>query len=131
MPSFRPERVAAMLHREVAERLRMEIKDPRVVDISITSVVMSKDLSKATVSYLPLGGGGESPELQDGLDEAARRMRGPIGRALRLRHAPEIVFAYDTHSERAFAVTRLIDQLSAERDAPREGEGRVGDGSEE
>lgn len=115
MPSFRPERVAAMIHRELAQRLRLEIKDPRVVDVSITDVAVSRDLSRATVSYMPLGGGEPSEQLREGLEDAAKRLRGPIGRALRLRHAPELVFAYDTHTERAIAVTMLIEQLSAER----------------
>lgn len=115
MPSHRPERVAAMIHRELAQRLRLEIKDPRVTDVSITDVAVNRDLSRAVVSYLPLGGGRPSKDLEDGLEDAARRLRGPIGRALRLRHAPEIVFAYDTHTERAIEVTRLIDRISAER----------------
>lgn len=115
MASYRPERVAAMIHRELAQRLRLEIKDPRITEVSITEVSVSRDLSRARVHYMPLGGGKPSPEMQDGLDDAARRLRGPIGRALRLRHAPEIVFEYDTHTDAAFAVTRLIDQLAAER----------------
>lgn len=115
MPSYRPERVAAMIHRELAERLRLEIKDPRLTDVSITDVAVSKDLSRATVRYLPLGGGQPTPDLQDALDDAARRLRGPIGRALRLRHAPELVFGWDEAAEAAFAVTRLIDRISAER----------------
>ena len=46
-----------MLHRELDERLRLEMKDPRLVPISITSVQVTRDLSRAVVEYLPLGGG--------------------------------------------------------------------------
>jgi ribosome-binding factor A len=117
MPAYRPERVGEMIHRELAERLRSEIKDPRVGPISITGIEVTRDLSRAVVSYLPLGGGAPSDDLSEGLAVAARQLRGPIGRALRLRHAPELVFTYDERTDAAFRVTTLIDRLSAERKA--------------
>jgi ribosome-binding factor A len=122
MPSYRPERVAEMIHRELAERLRSEVKDPRVVPISITGIEVTRDLSRAVVSYTPLGGGTPSEDLLEGLEVAAKQLRGPIGRALRLRHAPELVFAFDEHIDQAFRVSSLIDRLAAERKA-READG--------
>ena len=116
MPSYRAERVAEMIHRELAQRLLLEVKDPRVTPISITSVVVSRDLRRAEIAYMPLGGGEVSHDLREGLDEVARKLRGPIGRALRLRHAPELVFVVDTTTEAAIQVTRLLDQLARERE---------------
>jgi len=120
MPGFRPERIAELIHKELAQRLRLEIKDPRVGPVSITSLTVTKDLSRATVRYLPLGGGEPDADLADGLDQAARKLRGPIGRALRLRHAPELVFEYDEHHAKAVAVTQLLDKLQQEREAAEE-----------
>lgn len=122
MPSYRPERVAELIHKELGQRLRLEVKDPRVTPISITSVEVTRDLSRAVVTYLPLGGGTPSPDLIDGLEQAARQLRGPIGRALRLRHAPELVFEVDTHTEEAFRVTALLDRLAQERQSREESE---------
>ena len=120
MPAHRAERVAEMLHRELDERLRLEVKDPRITPISITSVEVSRDLSRAVVEFLPLGGGPVAQDLLDGLAQAARQLRGPIGRALRLRHAPEIVFRVDAHTEEAIRITGLLSQMERER-AAREG----------
>ena len=120
MPGYRPERIAEMIHRELDERLRSEVKDPRVGPISITNIEVTRDLSRAVVSYMPLGGGQPPRDLEEGLAEAARRLRGPIGRVLRLRHAPEIVFVYDDKTDKAFAVMGTIDRLARERRA-REG----------
>jgi ribosome-binding factor A len=117
MPGFRPERVAEMIHRELSERLRSEIKDPRVGPISITNVEVTRDLSRAVISYMPLGGGEPSEELTEGLHDAARRVRGPIGRVLRLRHAPELVFVYDRKTDEAFHVMGVLDRLTRERQA--------------
>jgi len=120
MPAHRAERVAEMLHRELDERLRLEVKDPRIVPISITSIEVSRDLSRAVVEFLPLGGGAVEKDLLDGLAQAARKLRGPIGRALRLRHAPEIVFRVDAHTEEAIRITGLLSQMERDR-AAREG----------
>lgn len=117
MPGYRAERVGEMIFREVAERLRSQIKDPRVTPISITHVEVTRDLSRAVLSYLPLGGGTPTEELREGLEAAAKQMRGPIGRALRLRLAPELVFTYDTQIDVTFRVTALIDRVAADRKA--------------
>ncbi len=116
MPSYRPERISELIHQELAQRLRLEVKDPRVTPISITSVTVARDLKTAEVLFMPLGGGFVSDELKEGLDEAARRLRGPIGRALRLRHAPVLVFVEDTVTEDAIRVTHLLDKLTRERE---------------
>lgn len=111
MPGFRAARVGEMLHKELAERLRLQIKDPRLGPISLTGVEVSGDLRRAVVTWLPLGGGEPSAEAVAALEEAGRRLRGPIGRALRLRNAPEFVFRVDRHLERAMKVSWLIDHL--------------------
>jgi ribosome-binding factor A len=120
MPGYRPERVAEMIHRELAERLRSDLKDEQLAALSITSVEVTRDLSRATISYMPLGGGKPTEALTEAVEQAARQLRGPIGRALRLRHAPELVFVYDERTDAAFAVTALLDRLGAERRAREE-----------
>ena len=119
--NYRAERVAEMIHKELAQRLRLEVKDPRVVPISITHIEVNRDLSKAQIRFLPLGGGEASEELLAGLVAAAKQLRGPIGRALRLRHAPELVFVFDEQHGQAMAVSALLGKLAQEREA-REGE---------
>lgn len=121
MGGYRAERIAELVHKEVAQRLLLDIKDPRLVPLSITHVSVTRDLSRATVHVMPLGGGALSDEVQDALNDASRHLRGPIGRALSLRHAPELVFKADEHTEQAIKVTSLLDQLAQDR-TEREGE---------
>lgn len=113
MAGWRPARVGEMVHREVAERLR-QVKDPELTEISVTAVEMSKDLSRALVKYLPFGGGEPTKALNEALGRAGRQMRGPIGRALRLRIAPELVFQWDRNHEDAVRLTALLDQIGKE-----------------
>lgn len=114
MGGYRAERIAELVHRELATRLQRDVKDSRLEPISITHVEVTRDLSRANVHYLPLGGGEPSDELVEALDGAARQLRGPIGRALKIRHAPEIVFQVDRHTERAIRVTQLLEQIGRE-----------------
>lgn len=126
MRGYRPERVAELIHQELAQRLRNEIKDYRLVPLSITHVQVTRDLSRATISYMPLGGGDIGPDLAAAVEDAAKALRGRIGRALRLRHAPELVFVPDTHTEQAIRVTKLINDVVADlpaEDAPAAEEG--------
>jgi ribosome-binding factor A len=114
MASYRAERIAELVHREVASLLP-QLKDPRLSPISITRVTVPRDLSRAVVEWLPLGGGAPSDELVEALDGAARTMRGPVGRALGIRHSPELVFQVDHHTEQAIRVASLIEKVARER----------------
>ncbi len=121
MAGFRPVRMAEIIHREVAARLLRDVKDPRVTPISITRVEVAGDLSRASIEFLPLGGGPVTAELREGLSTVARQLRGPVGRALGVRHAPELVFTPDRHTEAAIRVSSLLEQLgrpSSAGDAP-------------
>jgi ribosome-binding factor A len=66
MPSYRPARIAELVHREVAARLRQDVKDPELGPISITRVEVPRDLGCAVVFYLPLGGGAVTPTQVEG-----------------------------------------------------------------
>lgn len=113
MSSRRAERIASVMHAELARLLREEVKDPRVGTISITEVVVRPDLSSARVRYLPLGGAGDRKQVQDGLAAAARFLRGPMGRALGIRHAPELRFELDPNVEYAAHMDALLRSLPA------------------
>lgn len=78
----------------------------------LVAIEVTRDLSRAVVTYLPLGGP-PSPDLIDGLEQAAHEMREPIGEALRLRYTPELVFEVGTHDE-ASRVTALLEHPGGE-----------------
>ena len=69
---------------------------------------MSPDLSHAWVHYTLLTGDSHDPLQQEILDEAARYLRGPLGRALRLRLAPHLHFQPDEELERGNRLDDLI-----------------------
>ena len=113
MASRRPERIASVIQEEVSRLLLTEIKDPRVGSISVTGVTVNHDLTVARIRYLPLGGVGDRAAIQAGLDSAARSLRGQVGRALGIRHAPELRFEIDRNIEYAAHMEDVFRTLPA------------------
>jgi ribosome-binding factor A len=69
------------------------------------------------VQFQLLTGDAHDPEQQEILDEAAAYLRGPLGRALRLRIAPHIHFQPDEELERGQRLDELITQAVRQDEA--------------
>jgi len=106
----RARRVAEQVQRTLSEMLRRDVRDPRLKPVTITHVRVSPDLTHAWVHYTLLSGDSPDPLQVEILDEAARYLRGPLGRALRLRLAPELHFQPDEELERGNRLDSLITQ---------------------
>ena len=115
----RNERVAGEIHAILAEALRTRIKDPRIGLISLTGVRVTRDLGTATVYFTPLGGEGDAAKMAEGLRAASGFLRREVGRQLRLRQAPELVFKADTGIDEAVRLTALLERME-EEDAARD-----------
>jgi len=106
----RARRVAEQVQRVLSEMLRREVRDPRLKPITITHVKVSPDLGHAWVYYEVLGGDSHDRLQREILDDAAAYLRGPLGRALRLRLSPELHFEPDLELERGNRLDALITQ---------------------
>jgi ribosome-binding factor A len=104
----RSRRVGEQIQRTLSDLVRREIKDPRLGPLTLTEVDLSRDLSHAKVYYSVLGGASDPALVQEILDGAAPALRGPLGRALRLRHSPVLRFVADEQIERGAELTNLI-----------------------
>jgi ribosome-binding factor A len=113
----RARRVAEQVQRTLADLLRREVRDPRLKPVTVTHVRMSPDLSHAWVHFQVLGGDAHDPLQQEILDEAAVYLRGPLGRALRLRIAPHLHFQPDTELEQSQRLDELIHRAVREDEA--------------
>jgi ribosome-binding factor A len=120
----RARRVAEQVQRVLADMLRRDVRDPRLMPVTITHVRMSPDLSHAWVQFQLLTGNAHDPLQQEILDEAAGYLRGPLGRALRLRIAPHIHFQPDAELEQSQRLDELITRAVREDAArhPADGE---------
>jgi ribosome-binding factor A len=125
----RARRVGEQVQRLLADLLRREVRDPRLKPVTITHVKMSPDLTHAWVSFQLLTGDAHDPLQREILDEAALYLRGPLGRALRLRISPEIHFAPDEELERSQRLDEMITRAVREDAARHRDDGEAPDES--
>ena len=104
----RNQRLGTEVLRTLSELLRFEIKDPRLKNVSLTGVDLSRDLSVARI-YFSMLNPTDSPEpVAEGLERAAGFLRSKLGRALKIRHVPELRFAHDDSAEESARISKLI-----------------------
>ena len=106
--SARAARIADQIQRELAELIRLEVRDPRVGLITLTGVELSRDQSHAKVFFTVLGA--PSHEAREGLQHAAGFLRSELARRLTTRKVPELHFEFDESVERGVRLSRLIDE---------------------
>lgn len=111
----RLERIQGQMLRDVSDIVR-QMRDPRVQGVNISEVVVSKDLSYATVYVSVIGEEDIQRSALIALRRAAGHIRSQIAQRINLRYAPELRIEYDRTAERAARVLSLIDQLDAEKD---------------
>ena len=116
MASNRINRINEEIQKELSSLLRT-VKDPRVQDtmISITRVETTPDLryTKVYVSFL------QEEKVKDamaGLKSAAGYLRRQLGSNLKLRYAPEIVWALDDSITYGARMLNLINSLGVKHD---------------
>ena len=107
----RTDRIAEQVRRELAELIRLEVKDPRVKKVTLTGVEVTNDQAHAKVYYTSLDG--DSPELSKGLERASGFLRSQLAHAMKLRITPQLHFLYDASVERGAHLSQLIDQAVA------------------
>ncbi len=111
----RSDRVAAAIREEVASFLAGSVKDPRIQGlVTVTGVDVTNDLRHARIFVSVLGTDAERAATFDGLASLAGYLRSRIGRNLRLRLAPELVFKADESVAHAARIESLLSTLRAD-----------------
>ncbi len=114
MKSFsRTDRIVEQIRRELAELIRLELKDPRVSLVTLTDVEITPDYAHAKVFYTTLAEAEQRAEIERGLKRSAGFLRRELGRRVRIHHTPELHFVFDASVERGTHLSQLIDQAVA------------------
>lgn len=114
----RSNRLGEEIRKILSQMLISEIKDPRLKNsiISVSSVDVTKDGSYATCYVSVLSGNEESEEVKKyredeviaGLNSAKGLIKREIGREIKLRHIPELIFKIDTSIEYGNKIDKLL-----------------------
>jgi len=123
MEGKRSERVADLIQKEVSQMLVKSVKDPRIGFVTITKVAVSDDCRFARVYFSVAGTLAERESSEKGLDSAKGYVRKELGRRLRLRYTPEIVFQFDPSIEYAIHMEEVIRDIHRGKEPNGEEEG--------
>ena len=106
-------RVSQLIRRMVTQLLAEESHDPRLVDVTVTDVVVNRDTTRAEVYYSVYGDTVDLAEIQDVLNGAAGWLQSRMAPALHLRNIPHLVFTYDPSLAYGDKIDALLQQIHA------------------
>jgi ribosome-binding factor A len=117
---MRTKRIADRIREELSEMLIYEISDPRLSGVSITDVIVDRELAYANIYVSALEGGARSQEILEGLIHAQGFLRRQLAHRIDLRTFPRLRFHWDPTFERAERIEKIIDSLNSSEMTPDE-----------
>jgi ribosome-binding factor A len=112
--SLRTERVAEAIREELMDIVQKDLKDPRIGITSVTHVDVSPDLKHAKIYMSVLGDKQAQDDCLAALTKASGRIKKEVGRRIRLRCTPEIVFAIDQSVEHSLRISEILSEINAD-----------------
>ena len=107
--SYRTERVNELMRRELVLLLKQETKDPRLKQVVITDVIVSRDLTSAKIFFSV---GEDSIKIVASLlNKASGFFRSSLSKTLDLRHTPTLSFIYDAAPNTGARIDDLLSKL--------------------
>lgn len=110
MAKYRQEKVAKEVLRVLSSAIFEDVQDPRLLQVTLTDVTMSSDLSIASVRWL-CPKDADKKDILDGLIKATPFLRSIIGEEIELRRVPNLKFYYDDAYENGLHMDALLAKL--------------------
>jgi ribosome-binding factor A len=111
MNLYRIEKVAKEMQRQLSFIVQREMKDPRVMKVTITKVEPSNDLRYAKVYFTLLGPKKEQVKALYGLIHAKRYIEGSLSNLLRLKRSMALTFYIDNSLETSQRILNILNSL--------------------
>ena len=131
MSKVRQERTAEQIQVILSELFLREVSDPRLAGVTITQVLIDRELQHANIYVNALGDDEREQEVMDGLEHASGFLRSQIAQRLPLRSAPFVHFHWDPRLRYVDEVNSLLDSLDIRPPAESDGATANDEGSGE
>ena len=116
MSKIRQERTAEEIRIILSDLLRRDVGDPRLMDLTVTRVLIDRELQHASVYVNALGDESRQKEVMKALDKAGGFFRYELAQRMSVRTVPELHFHWDP----TLAYAEEVDQILAGLDIPPE-----------
>lgn len=103
----RSDRVSAQLRRELGTIVHDTVREHGLPSVSVSDVEVTRDLAHARVFVTALMPE-RSREAVKALKELAPQIRYALGRAVKMRHVPELHFHYDDSVDKGERIETLL-----------------------
>ena len=116
MPTpLRLTRIGDRFQQELATMLvKGEIRDPRLLGITVTEVKVDRELSYAEIFVSAVEGSSRANEILEGLERASGFIRKTLSDRIELRSFPRLRFHWDPTPEKADRIEQLIMEIKKE-----------------
>lgn len=111
MAKVRVGRVGEQLKKELSQLIQSELKDPRIGFVTVTGVEVTNDLSQATVYLSVLGDDEQKSNTLKALEKANGFLRSELGKRVRLRHTPVLIFKFDSSIEYGSRIEKILGEI--------------------
>lgn len=111
MQGQRAQRVGESIQHEISSLLLRGLKDPRIGFVTITGVEVTPDLHLARVYYTVIGDEATRKASAAGLKSSIPFIRQQLGRQLRMKYVPDLIFQYDTSIEYGNRIESLLRDI--------------------
>ena len=109
----RTQRVSHFLHEELARLLQSTVRDPRVQEVNLTGVEVSRDLSHAKVFFTLISDASseERAEVTAVLSKVSGFLRSELAKASTMRTVPRISFRFDESVGRGRDMEKMLREV--------------------
>ncbi len=111
MSSRRALKAAQAIREVVSTAILLELKDPRVSDVTVTMVEVSGDLRNAKVYVSIMGDETRQQLCLHGLRSSTGYLQKRVGNRIDTRYTPRLKFVLDKGARNAMEVTRILKEV--------------------
>jgi ribosome-binding factor A len=114
MSSRRVLKAAEAIREVVSTAILLEIRDPRVRDVTVTRVEVSADMRNAKVFLSVMGDEAQESLCLHGLRSSAGFLQQRVGQRIETRYIPRLSFEIDKGVKNSLKIAELLSEIRRE-----------------
>ena len=116
MSSRRTARVASVIREVVSTTILLELRDPRIRNVTVLGAEVSPDLRYAKVRISVMGTEKEAALTLHGLNSARGYIQSKIADRVKTRYTPEVRFEIDAGVKKSAEASRILREVLPDAD---------------
>ncbi|MFC1960537.1 30S ribosome-binding factor RbfA [Chloroflexota bacterium] len=109
--SIKQKRMEDRIRGILSELLQKDVRDPRLRGVTVTRVLLDRELQFADIYVNALGDESRRDDVLTGLNRASGFLRREVASRIRLRTTPELHFHWDYNLEHGERINQVLDGL--------------------